>query len=108
MRLEVYTFDRELPSLLMGPEPSEGAEVIPCDGARLRYERTFAGRVRDFPQIHYFDVEVRSEQAAATVVDWFMERTRGRAMEKVVVNFENTRMDAQEMRRLLCSGKSVL
>lgn len=105
MRLEVHTFDRELLSRLMGQEEVPEGSELSLEGVRLRYERTFTGRVRAFPQILYFDIEVRSDEAASAAVDWFMGRTSGRAVEKVVVSFEDTRMDAQEMRRLLCQGK---
>lgn len=102
MRLEVHTFDPELLAILMGREDvREGEELSLSDDARLRYERTFSRRVKHFPLILHFSVDVGSDAGACEVVNWLFERVGKRNLEKIVVEYQDARMDAEQMRDLL-------
>lgn len=102
MKLEVHTFDPELIAALMGKEDvSDGDELDLSDQAHLRYERTFARRVKHFPLILHFTVEVGSDQGACEVVAWLFERAGKRNLEKILVEYQDARMDAEQMRDLL-------
>lgn len=108
MRLEVHTFDPELLTRMMEKDPvPEGLVATISSEASLRYERTFSRRVKEFPRILHFAVDVASEEGACHVVEWFLERTSGRSVEKVVVEYQDVRMDVQEMKRLLCCGSTL-
>ncbi|MGE5379396.1 MAG: hypothetical protein ACM3L5_00815 [Candidatus Saccharibacteria bacterium] len=102
MKLEVHTFDPELINILMGREPvREGDELLLSGGARLVYERTFARRVKHFPLIIHFSVNVDSDQGACDVVKWLFDRVGKRNLEKIVVEYQDVRMDAEQMKYLL-------
>jgi hypothetical protein len=102
MRLEVHTFDPELLGVLMGREPvNEGDELSFSDQSQLRYERTFSRRVKHFPLILHFSVDVSSDAGACEVVNWLFERVGKRNLEKIVVEYQDVRMDAEQMRDLL-------
>ncbi len=102
MRLEVHTFDPELISVLMDKEGvSEGDELVLSDLAHLRYERTFSRRVRHFPIILHFTVEIDSDEGACQVVAWLFDRIGKRNLEKIMVEYQDARMDAEQMRALL-------
>jgi hypothetical protein len=106
MKLEVHTFDPELICVLMGMgSVPEGCDLALGDDAYLTYRRMFTGRVKHFPIILHFDVELRSERGACRVVDWLFERSTGRNVEKVVVEYQDVRMDAAQMRILLRCGR---
>ncbi len=106
MRLEVHTFDPELLTALMSREPvREGDELALSAQARLRYERTFSRRVKHFPIILHFSVEVDSDEGAGEVVSWLFERVGKRNLEKIVVEYQDARMDAEQMRDLLGGKK---
>ena len=106
MKLEVHTFDPELICVLMGMGAvPEGCDLALGDDAYLTYRRMFTGRVKHFPIILHFDVELRSERGACRVVDWLFERSTGRNVEKVVVEYQDVRMDAAQMRILLGCGR---
>jgi hypothetical protein len=102
MKLEIHTFDPELLSMLMGREPvNEGDELSLNGGATLRYERTFSRRVKHFPLILHFSVEVDSDAGACEVVNWLFEHAEKRNLEKITVEYQDVRMDAEQMRNLL-------
>ena len=102
MRLEVHTFDPELLTALMSREPvCEGDELALSARARLKYERTFSRRVKHFPIILHFTVEIDSDEGACEVVSWLFERVGKRNLEKIVVEYQDARMDAEQMRDLL-------
>jgi hypothetical protein len=102
MKLEVHTFDRELLSVLMGKETvSEGDELALSDKARLRYDRALSRRVKHFPIILHFTVEIDSDEGACAVVTWLFERVGKRNLEKIMVEYQHARMDAEQMRNLL-------
>lgn len=102
MKLEVHTFDPELICALMGKVTvPEGCDMVLDEDAHLTFRRMFKGRVKDFPIILHFDVELLSERGACMVVDWLFERSNGRNVEKVVVEYQDVRMDAAQMRILL-------
>ncbi len=103
MKLEVHTFDPELLNVLMGrDEVQEGDSLILGEDAHLRYERTFSRRVKTFPRILHFTVEVGTDKGACAVVDWLFSRIGRRNLEKIVVEYRDVRMDSEEMRRSLC------
>ena len=102
MKLEVHTFDPDLIFTLMGKELVPEGEVLDIDeDARLTYVRTFTGRVKHFPQILHFEVEMRSEEGPCKVVGWLFEQAGKRNIEKVMVEYKDVRMDAEQMRQLL-------
>jgi hypothetical protein len=102
MKLEVHTFDPELLTVLMSREPvSEGDEMVLSARARLRYDRTLSRRVKHFPLILHFTVEIDSDEGACEVVAWLFERAGKRNLEKIVVEYQDARMDAEQMRDLL-------
>jgi hypothetical protein len=106
MRLEIHTFDPELLGALMGREPvSEGDELAFGDQARLKYERTFSRRVKHFPLILHFSIDVGSDAGACEVVNWLFERAGQRNLEKIMVEYQDARMDAEQMRNLLGGKK---
>ncbi len=106
MKLEVHTFDPELIYVLMGKGTvPEGCDLVLGGDAHLTFRRMFMGRVKHFPIILHFDVELLSERGACTVVGWLFERSAGRNVEKVVVEYQDVRMDASQMRILLGCGR---
>jgi hypothetical protein len=106
MRLEVHTFDPELINVLMGKEQvKEGDELVLSDGAHLVYERTFARRVKHFPIILHFSVNVATDQGACDVVKWLFDKAGKRGLEKIMVEYQDVRMDAEQMRCLLGCNK---
>jgi hypothetical protein len=106
MNLEVHTFDPELLCVLMNRQSvAEGCTMMLGGDAILTYRRTFRGRVKQFPSILHFEVELISDQGACQVVDWLFEVTKGRNVEKIMVDYQNVRMDAVQMRSLLDCGR---
>ena len=102
MKLEVHTFDPELICVLMEMGTiTEGCTLVLGEDAHLIFRRMFTGRVKHFPIILHFDVELLSELGACKVVDWLFERSTGRNVEKIVVEYQDVRMDAAQMRALL-------
>ena len=102
MKLEVHTFDPELLILLMGKDPvAEGDELRLSENASLRYERTFSRKVKHFPIILHFSVGVSTAEGADQVVNWLFERAGKRNLEKIVVEYQDTRMDPGQLRDLL-------
>jgi hypothetical protein len=103
MKLEVHTFDPELLNLLMGKdEVLEGDSMTLNENALLKYERTFSRKVKAFPRILHFTVEVGNDEGACAVVDWLFNQVDKRNLEKIVIEYRDVRMDAEEMKRLLC------
>jgi hypothetical protein len=102
MKLEVHTFDPDLLSSLMGSEAVREGDSLTLDHARLIYERTFARRVKVFPSIIHFTVEVGDDKGACAVVEWLFSHVGKMNLEKIVVEYKDVRMDAEEMRRTLC------
>ncbi len=103
--MEVHTFDPELLVVLMGEGAvPDGRTVTLGEDAQLTFCRMFRGRVKAFPIVLHFEVELRSDQGACRVVDWLFERCTGRNVEKVMVEYQDVRMDAAQMRQLLGCG----
>jgi hypothetical protein len=106
MKLEVHTFDPELITTLMGRKSVPEGDVLDLDqDARLIYIRTFTGRVKHFPQILHFEVELRSEEGPCKVVGWLFEKAGKKSIVKVMVEYKDVRMDAEQMRQLLGCGR---
>ena len=105
MRLEIHTFDPELLAVLMGRDTvKEGDELPLADGSTLRYERTFGRRVKHFPLILHFSVEIRSESGPADIAEWLFDRAGRRNIEKVLVDYQDARLDASLLQGLLQGG----
>lgn len=106
MRLEVHTFDPELINALMERSTVPEGEALELgNDARLTYVRTFIGRVKHFPLIIYFEVEVLTEAGAATVSSWLFDLVGRRNIEKVLVDYQDIKMDAGLMSAALRRGR---
>ncbi len=106
MRLEVHTFDAELINALMEKGAVQEGEALELGrDARLTYVRTFVGRVKHFPQIIYFEVEVLSDTGAAMVSSWLFNMVGKRNIEKVMVEYQDVKMDAGLMAAVLNRGR---
>lgn len=106
MKLEVHTFDPELINVLMRKDAvPEGDSILLGEDVRLTFVRTFSGRVRHFPLILHFNVELLSEQGACRVVGWLFDMAGQRSLEKIMVEYQDVRMDAEQMKRLLGCDK---
>jgi hypothetical protein len=105
MKLEVHTFDPELLEVLMGKQSVNEGEVRTLGkDVQLTYLRTFSGRVKHFPFILHFDVYITSPDGPCKVVDWLFEQAGRRNIVKVMVEYQDVKMDAQQMRQMLCCG----
>jgi len=98
MKLEVHTFDPELICALMGKETVREGEVLELGGdARLVYVRTFTGRVKHFPQILHFEVELLSAQGPCAVSAWLFGQVGRRSIDRILVDYQDIRMDAARL-----------
>jgi hypothetical protein len=102
VKLEIHTFDPELVNALMGRQEVPEGEVLEMGGdARLIYERTFTGRVKHFPRVIHFEVEILGDGGASTVSSWLSEHIGRKSIDRILVEYQDVRMDLDRMRRLL-------
>ena len=102
MKLEVHTFDPELLCALMSVEPVPEGEMLELDGdARVVYVRTFTGRVKHFPQILHFEVELLNEKGPTSVSEWLFSHIGRRSIDRILVDYQDIRMDAARFRDAL-------
>ncbi len=105
MRMEVHTFDNELANYLLGREELRGGEGVDISPhAHLRYERTFTRRVRTFPLILHFSLEVESEEGAREAAEWLTSCCCNKNVEKVVVEYRDIPLDVQALTGAFTSG----
>ncbi|MDW5562848.1 MAG: hypothetical protein SA339_06435 [Methanomassiliicoccus sp.] len=103
MKLEIHTFDPELINALMGKQPVLEGEVLELGSdACLIYVRTFSGRVKHFPYILHFEVVLLSEVGASSVSAWLFQHVGSRNVERVLVDYQDTKLDMGRMIGLLC------
>lgn len=95
MKLEVHTFDPELINALMRkPEVPEG-EVLELGEARLTYVRTFSRRVKHFPRIIHFDVELLGDGGPSIVSAWLFEQVGRHSIEAIIVDYQDVKLDPE-------------
>lgn len=102
MKLEIHTFDPELINALMNRQDVPEGEVLELGGvARLIYVRTFSGRVKHFPRVIHFEVEIIGDGGACTVSTWLSEHVGRSSIDRILVEYQDVKMDLDRMRCLL-------
>jgi hypothetical protein len=102
MKLEVHTFDPEFVNALMRKQPVPEGEVLELGSdARLVYVRTFSGRVKHFPQIVHFDVELLTDRGSGMISSWLFEHVGRRSIERILVDHQDIKLDVDRLRDAL-------
>ncbi len=102
MKLEIHTFDPELINAMMGRQDVPEGEVLELGGdARLVYVRTFSGRVKHFPRVIHFEVEILGDSGASTVSSWLSEHVGRNSIDRILVEYQDVKMDLDRIRGLL-------
>lgn len=102
MKLEVHTFDPELINVLMGRRQVSEGEVLELGSdARLVYLRTFSGRVKHFPRVIHFEVEILGDGGASAVSEWLFGHVGRNSIDRIMVDYQDVKMDLDRMRGIL-------